>query len=68
VKSASILVFLSLVLLGRHVMLFHRKVLSASVHLAGRENCAKTVSDFSSVIVVILYCRNLLNLYMHLAY
>jgi hypothetical protein len=67
-KSTCILVFLSLVLLGRHVMLFHRKVLSASVHLAGRENCVKTVSDFSLVSIVILYCRNLLNLFMHPAY
>jgi hypothetical protein len=61
VKSVWTLVFLNLVLLGQHAMLCHRKVLSASVHLAERENCAKTVSDFSVIVLEILYHRNLLN-------
>jgi len=54
VKSVWTLVSPSLVLQGRHVMLFHREASSASVHLEGRGSCAKTVSEFSLVTIVIL--------------
>lgn len=50
----------SLVLLGLHVMLFHREVLSACVHLAGRGNCAKTVSEFIVIFIATLYQSELL--------
>jgi hypothetical protein len=50
----------SLVLLGPHVMLFHREASSACVHLAGRGNCAKTVSEFIVIFTAILYQSNLL--------
>ena len=44
----------SLVLLGPHVMLFHKEVSSACVHLAGRGNCAKTVSEFIVIFMATL--------------
>lgn len=50
----------SLVLLGPHVMPFHREALSACAHLAGRGNCAKTVSEFIVIFVANLYYSELL--------
>lgn len=41
----------SLVLLGPHVMLFHREAISACVLLAGKGNCAKTVSEFIVIFI-----------------
>ena len=52
----------SLVLLGPHVMLFHREVLSACVHLAGRGICAKTVSEFIVIFIATVYQSELLGM------
>lgn len=41
----------SLVLLGPHVMLFHREAISACVLLAGKGNCAKTVSELIVIFI-----------------
>lgn len=57
VRNVWILASPSLVLLGPPVMLFHREASSACVHLAGRENCAKTVSEFIVIFTAIL-CHN----------
>jgi hypothetical protein len=45
----------SLVPLGQHVTPFHRGDSSACVHLAGRGNCAKTVSEYYGTVPQTLF-------------